>query len=86
MPLVRLLVITDCCLLAACLVMIGILGLLRWHDRRLAQGGRRGRHEQGERQGRHRQEGHESNGRRRRAYGHQDQPFTGSPPAYRAHG
>ena len=43
MPLVRLLVITDCCLLAACLVMIGILVLLEWCVPNQRQG--RHRHE-----------------------------------------
>jgi hypothetical protein len=52
MPLVRLFIIADCCLLAALLIVTGILMLLKRHDRR-AQGEGRGRHEQ---QGRHRQE------------------------------
>jgi hypothetical protein len=53
MRLGRLLVITDCCLLVALLVLIGILASVQMCDRRRAHGERRGRHEQRERQGRH---------------------------------
>jgi hypothetical protein len=53
MSLVRLFIITDCCLLAALLIATGILMLLKRHDGRRAHGESRGRHEQ---QGRHRRE------------------------------
>lgn len=62
MPLVRLLLIADCCLLVALLVLIGILALFNRHDRRRKQGESRGRHGQGERQGRHRRVRQENEG------------------------
>lgn len=60
MPLMRLLVIADGCLLMVLLVLMGILGLVERHDRQRKQGESRGRHEQRERQGRHRREGQEN--------------------------
>jgi hypothetical protein len=57
MPLVRLLVIADGCLLVVLLVLMGILGLVQRHDRQRKQGESRGRHEQREGRGRHRREG-----------------------------
>jgi hypothetical protein len=62
MPLVRLLIIADCCLLAVLLLLMGILGLVQRCDRRREPGESRGRHEQRERRGRHRQEGHGTRG------------------------
>lgn len=50
MPFVRLLVITDCCLIASCLMMLGILVLLQRHDQQRDHNESRGRH------GRHRRE------------------------------
>jgi hypothetical protein len=71
MPLMRLLVIADGCLLVVLLVLMGILGLVQRHDRQRKQEESRGRHEQPgrheqrERQGRHRGEGDEGHGVRR---------------------
>lgn len=53
MPFVRLVVIADCCLIAVCLVVIGLLGLVGWHGQWRIQSGDQGDCEP---QGRHRLE------------------------------
>lgn len=53
MPFVRLLVISDCCLMVACLVIIGLLVLLQKRNRLGSQMKNQRRHEQ---RGRHHRE------------------------------
>lgn len=45
MPFVRLLVITDCCVIVVCLITIGTLALLMRHGQWRTQSGQHGRHE-----------------------------------------
>lgn len=62
MPFVQFLIMVDCGLIVACLVVLGLLVLVQRHSWRRVQSGNReghepaGRHEQGERRRRHRGE------------------------------